>query len=81
VNQSAELHERMEDRLVWRPHGVKDVAGDDDQVWVERDDAINSRAKRRGDVRLPLIDPAGSEPLILPVTKVKIGEMDQAHAA
>ena len=45
------------------------------------DDPVDGRAKGRGDVRLPLIDPAGSEPLILPVTEMQIGEMNQAHAA
>ena len=71
----------MENRLIRRPNRVEDVAGDDDEVRRERDDAIDGRAKGRGDVRLPLIDSAGSEPLILPVAEVEIGEMDQAHAA
>ncbi len=53
----------------------------DDQIGREGDDAVDGRAKGRGDVRLPLIDSAGSEPLVLPVAEMKIGEMDQAHAA
>ena len=81
ASQPRELQERVEDRLVRRPHRVKHVAGDDDDVRRERDDAVDGRAKGRGDVRLPLVDAAGSQPLILPVAEVEIGEMDQAHAA
>ena len=79
ATQPRELHERVQDRRVGRPHGVKHVARDDDQLGRELDDAVDRRAKRRGDVRLPLVDPAGSEPLVLPVAEVEIGEVDQAH--
>ena len=60
---------------------MKDVAGDDDEVRPQLDDSVDGRAKGRGDVRLPLIHTAGSEPLILPVTEMQVGEMNQAHAA
>jgi hypothetical protein len=81
LRESRELNEPVEDRLICRANGVKDVAGDDHDVGCELDDSVDSRAKGRSDVCLPLIDSAGSEPLILPVTEMQVGEMNQAHAA
>ena len=77
--QTAELQERVENRLIGRAHAVKHIARDDDHVGPKRDDPIDGHAKRSSDVRLPLVDPAGSQPLILPVAEVEIREMDQAH--
>ena len=81
ATQPRELHERVQDRLIRRPNGVKHVAGDDDDVGRSSMIAIDGRAKGRGDVGFPLVDPAGSQPLILPVAEMQVGEMDQAHAA
>ena len=81
LHQPPELNERVKDRLIGRPDGVEHIAGDDDHIGTESDDAVDGRAKGRGDVGLPLIDSAGSEPLILPVAEVEIREMDQAHTA
>ena len=69
----------MQDRLIRRANAVKDITGNDDEVGREPDNVVDGRAKRRGDIRLPLIDSAGSEPLVLPVAEVEIGEVDQAH--
>ena len=55
--------------------------GENHDIGRELDNAIDGRAKGRGDVGFPLIDAAGSQPLILPVTEMQIGEMNQAHAA
>ena len=38
-----------------------------------------ARAKRRRDVRLPLIDPGGSQPLVLPEAEMEVGEVDEAQ--
>jgi hypothetical protein len=71
----------VQDRLIRRTNCVKDVARHDHDVGRELDDLVDGRAKGRGNIGLPLIDPAGSEPLILPVTEMQVGEMNQAHAA
>ena len=81
LRQPRELNERVENRLIRRANGVKDVARENDDVRRQRDDAIDGRAKGRGDVGFPLIDAAGSQSLVLPVTEMQIGQMNQTHAA
>jgi hypothetical protein len=55
---------------------VEDVAGDEDDVRRELDDAIDGGAECRRDVRLPLIHAGGSQSLILPKTEVEVRQMD-----
>ena len=79
LRQPRELHERVQDRLIGRADRVEHVAGNEHDVRRQLDHTIDRRAKRRRHVRLPLIDPAGSQPLILPVAEMKIREVDEAQ--
>jgi len=67
AHETIELQERVQNRLVRRPYAMKNVSRHDDDIRPERDDAVDGRAKSRRDVRFPLIDAAGSEPLVLSV--------------
>src|SRR4051812_12342140 len=68
--ETPELQKRVEDRLVRRPDAVEDVSRYDDDIRAECDYPVYGHAKGRRDVRFPLIDPTGSEPLILPVPEM-----------
>ena len=81
ADQPVELQERVEDRLVRRADGVKDVARHDDELGPQLDHPIDHQTERRGDVGFALVDPGGRQPLILPVAEVQVGEVNQAHAA
>ena len=70
--QATELEKRMHDRRVRRPHVVKHVATDEHQVRPQRDDAIDRGLKRPRDIRLPLVDAAGSESLVLTKSEVQV---------
>ena len=78
--QPTDAYGSVQNRLIRRPDAVKDVPRHDDDVGPEGDDAVYGRAKGRRDIRFPLIDPAGSEPLVLPVAEMEIRQVDQAHA-
>jgi hypothetical protein len=45
---------------------VENVAGDDDDIGRERDDAIDGASKRVRDIRFALIDSGWREPMVLP---------------
>jgi hypothetical protein len=71
----------VDDRLIRRADVVKDVARDHHQLGPKLDDPVDRQAERGGHVGFALVDPGWRQPLILPVTQVKIGEVNQAHAA
>jgi hypothetical protein len=66
-------------RIAW-PNRMKDVAGEHHNLGPDLDDPIDRTFEGPGDVRLPLVDPTGSEPLILPEAEVEVGEMKEAQA-
>ena len=80
-DEPAELEEGVDDRLIGGADVVKDVARYHHQLRPQLDDPVDSHAERGGHVGFALVDPGWRQPLILPVTEVKIGEVNQAHAA
>jgi hypothetical protein len=58
---------------------VKHVARDQHEIGGELDRAIHGARERLRHVRLALIDAARSQPLILAVAEVQVGEMDEAQ--
>jgi hypothetical protein len=77
--QTSELEVRVQDRRVRRPHLVEHVAGDEHDLGRELDGLVDRPREGLGDVRLALIDPTRSQPLILAVSEVQIGEVDEAQ--
>jgi hypothetical protein len=69
----------VQDRRVRRPHLMKRVARDEHDVRSELDDPVDRARERLCDVRLALIDSARSQPLILAVSQVQVGEVDEAQ--
>jgi hypothetical protein len=58
---------------------VEHVAGDEGDVRSQLDDLVDRARERLRDVRLALIDAARSQPLILAVSQVQVGEVDEAQ--
>jgi hypothetical protein len=58
---------------------VEHVAGDEHDLGRELDGLVDRPREGLGDVRLALIDPTRSQPLILAVSEVQIGEVDEAQ--
>jgi hypothetical protein len=59
---------------------MEHVAADDHQLRRELDDLVQRARERQRDVGLTLIDPAWSQPLILAVAQVEVGEVNEAQA-
>jgi hypothetical protein len=59
---------------------VEHVPADEHDVRRQLDDLVQRARERLGDVGLALVDPARSEPLILAVAEVEVGEVDEAQA-
>jgi hypothetical protein len=59
---------------------MKDVAGDENEIRMKRDDLVDGALKGARYVRLTLIDPSRSEALILSEAEVDVREMDDTHA-
>jgi hypothetical protein len=58
---------------------MEHVARDEDHLRSELDDLVDRARERLRDVRFALIDSARSQPLILAVSQVQVGEMDEAQ--
>jgi hypothetical protein len=58
---------------------MEHVARDEYDFGRELDDLVDRARERLRDVRLTLIDSARSQPLILAVSQVQIGEVDEAQ--
>jgi hypothetical protein len=69
----------VQDRRVRRPHLVEHVAGDEHHLGRELDDLVDRPRERLRHVCLALVDPTRSQPLILAVSEVQIGEVDEAQ--
>ena len=78
--QPAELQKGVDDRRIRRPHVVKDVAADENELGTKCDRLVDRRLKRARDVCLPLVDPTRSQTLVLPESEVEVGEVDETHA-
>jgi hypothetical protein len=59
---------------------MEHVARDQHHFGRELDHLVDGARERLGDVRLALIDAARSQPLILAVAEVQIGEVDEAQS-
>jgi hypothetical protein len=70
--QSAELQKGVNDGGVRWSNVVKDVAADQHELGTELYRAVDCRLKRARDVRLPLVDTARSQPLILSKSEVQV---------
>jgi hypothetical protein len=77
--QTRELVKRQENGRVRRTGEMEDVAGDQDHVGSNRDEAIGDRGEGGRDVRLPLILPTRGDALMLAKTEMKISEVGDAH--
>jgi hypothetical protein len=78
--QPRELQICVEDGGVRRPHLVEHVAADEHDVRRELDHLVQRARERLRDVGLALVDPARSQPLILAVAEVQVGEVNEAQA-
>jgi hypothetical protein len=58
---------------------MEHVARDEHHLGRELDDLVDRARERLRDVRLPLIDAARIQPLILAVTQVQVSEVDEAQ--
>jgi hypothetical protein len=58
---------------------MEHVAGDEHDLGRELDDLVDRTRERQRNVRFALIDPTRSQPLILAVSQVQIGEVDEAQ--
>jgi hypothetical protein len=79
VAQPRELEIRVQDRRVGRPDLMEDVARDEHEIGRERDHLVQRARERLRHIRLALIDPARSQPLILAVAEMNVGEVDEAQ--
>jgi hypothetical protein len=60
---------------------MEHVTGDEHDLGGKLDDLVDRARERLRNVRLALIDAARSQPLILAVSQVQIGEVDEAQKA
>jgi len=58
---------------------MEHVSRDEHDLGRELDDLVDRARERLRDVRFALIDPARSQPLILAVAEVEVGEVDEAQ--
>jgi len=58
---------------------MEHIAGDEHHLGRELDDLVDRARERQRNVCLALIDPTRSQPLILAVSEVQIGEVDEAQ--
>jgi selenophosphate synthase len=58
---------------------MEDVAADQHHLRRQLDHLVQRARERLRDIRLALIDPARSQPLILAVAKVDVGEVNEAQ--
>jgi hypothetical protein len=74
-----ELVECKENRMVRGPDRVEQVPGDDHRVRPGLDDLVHGPPECIGDVRLPLIEPAGCLAVILAESEMQVGKMSDLH--
>jgi hypothetical protein len=80
-SQPAELNESVQNRGIRRAHGVKHVAGDEDEVGLELDYLVDHPPHRGCDIGLTLVDARGSLSLVLPEAEMYVCEVNQSHRA
>jgi hypothetical protein len=78
--QPRELEVGVQDGGVGRTHLVEHVTRDQHDVRRELDHLVQRARERLRDVRFALVDAARSQPLILAVAKVEVGEVDEAQS-
>ena len=79
VAQSLELFEREDNGGVGRAHRVKEIAGENHNIWPRVNHPVNVSTESLGDVSFPLVDAARGLPVILPDSEMRIGDMSQFH--
>ena len=77
--QSLEIAMGVNDRAVRRPNLMEHVAAHQHHIRRELDGLVDRASERLRDVRLPLIDAARSQPLILAEAEMKVGEVNEAQ--
>ena len=58
---------------------MEHVAGDEDHLGRELDDLVDGSRERLRHIRFALVDSARSQPLVLAVSEVQVGEVDEAQ--
>jgi len=77
--QPRKLRERFDDRAVGGTHRVEEIARDEDGVDTARDDGLDRRPERVGDVGLALVGAVGRQPLELPEAEMGVGKVCDSH--
>ena len=75
------MNEGVENRLIRRPHGVKNIAGYQNDIRLQLDHLVDHLAQGCSDVSLALVDAGGSLSLILPEAEVYVREVNQSNRA
>ena len=79
LRKPLELAEGVKDRGIRRANGVKNVAGDENNVRLQLDDLVHYPVERARDVGFALVQPRLRLPLILAEAEVDVGEVDDSH--
>src|SRR4030095_15771080 len=77
--QPHELPERIRDGRIGWPHRMKYIAGNDDEVRLGSNDAVQRAAKCLCDIALARIDATRAQAVVCAKTEVQIGEVRYAH--
>ena len=79
LNETRELFVRVKNCRIGRANIVEHVTGNEHDVRLRLDRAIDHLAKSDRDVCFALIDSRGCLPLILTIAEVDVGEMNDFH--
>ena len=79
TRETRELVEGVNDGRIHRANAMEDVARQEDDVGLQRDDAIDGGAKRVRDVSFTLVDARLRQPVVLTESEMQIGDMNEAH--
>src|SRR5213592_1418000 len=74
-----QLLEEKENSRVRRPHGMKHITAEEDQVGALRQQVVHRAAERLRDVGLALIPPPWRLPVVLAEAEVQVGEVRELH--
>ena len=69
----------MDDRLVGRPDGVEEIAGDDDDIGLGLDDLPYGLVEHPGNVNLTLVEAERGLAVVLAIAEVDVGEVSKQH--
>ena len=78
-HQTSELQECVQDRRIRWTDRVKYVTRDENEVGPQLDRLVDRPPESRRNVSFTLIDPGGGQSLILTISDVKVGEVNQTH--